>query len=211
MQKSSDLTSTAPDLSRGKTLWKSSDSSISGYSRARRSKHPLCPSVPQKKREPQQCLERNTATRFLKKNKDKSTRFDYSTRQTLGAIQTLIDVSSAPFDDDQVRVIDVPGVSMELCGGTHVDNTIEIGSFRIITESSISSGVRRIEAVAGPGIYSLLKDRDDLVKSLSSSLKVRPDEISGRIDALQEELKEVNWIYKHLHTLSVLSVGSIFF
>ncbi|MEO0407287.1 MAG: alanine--tRNA ligase, partial [Cyanobacteria bacterium P01_A01_bin.135] len=57
---------------------------------------------------------------------------------------------------DEVRVIDFPGVSMELCGGTHVSNTAEIGVFKIISETGISSGVRRIEAVAGPAVLDYL-------------------------------------------------------
>ncbi|MEY4519949.1 MAG: hypothetical protein RLZZ499_2549, partial [Cyanobacteriota bacterium] len=73
---------------------------------------------------------------------------------------------------DEVRVIDFPGVSMELCGGTHVTNTAEIGVFKIIAETGIASGVRRIEAVAGPAILDYLNVRDRVVKELSSTFKV---------------------------------------
>ena len=88
-----------------------------------------------------------------------------------------------------VRVIDFPGVSMELCGGTHVHNTAEIGVFKIISETGISSGVRRIEAVAGGAILDYLNVRDQVVKELSSTFKIKPEEISDRVNNLQEELK----------------------
>ena len=88
-----------------------------------------------------------------------------------------------------VRVIDFPGVSMELCGGTHVHNTAEIGAFKIISETGISSGVRRIEAVAGAAILDYLNLRDQIVKELSSTFKVKPEEISDRVNNLQEELR----------------------
>ena len=90
---------------------------------------------------------------------------------------------------DEVRVIDFPGVSMELCGGTHVSNTAEIGVFKIISETGISSGVRRIEAVAGAAILDYLNVRDKVVKELSTAFKVKPEEISDRVANLQTELK----------------------
>jgi alanyl-tRNA synthetase len=90
---------------------------------------------------------------------------------------------------DEVRVIDFPGVSMELCGGTHVSNTAEIGAFKIISEAGIASGIRRIEAVSGPAVLDYLNLRDRVVKELSDRFKVKPEEIPDRISTLQAELK----------------------
>ena len=90
---------------------------------------------------------------------------------------------------DVVRVVDVPGISMELCGGTHVGNTAEIGGFKIVAESGIAAGVRRIEAVSGPGVVDLLGERDAVVGQLAGSLRVPPEEITGRVSALQDDLK----------------------
>jgi len=98
----------------------------------------------------------------------------------------------------QVRVIDFPGVSMELCGGTHVDNTAEIGVFKIIAETGIASGIRRIEAVAGPAVLDYLNVRDQVVKELSDRFKIKPEELPDRIASLQNELKTTN---KQLETL----------
>ena len=88
-----------------------------------------------------------------------------------------------------VRVVDVPGVSMELCGGTHVANTAEIGLFKIIGESGVAAGIRRIEAVAGPAVLAYLNERDAVVKVLGDRFKAQPAEILDRVSALQEELK----------------------
>ena len=90
---------------------------------------------------------------------------------------------------DEVRVIDFPGVSMELCGGTHVSNTAEIGVFKIVSETGISSGVRRIEAVAGPAVLDYLNVRDKVVRELSDRFKAKPEELCDRITNLQNELK----------------------
>ena len=90
---------------------------------------------------------------------------------------------------EYVRVVDFPGVSMELCGGTHVHNTAEIGVFKIIAETGVAAGVRRIEAVAGQGVLEYLTLRDQVVRDLSDRFKVKPEEIPERITALQTELK----------------------
>jgi alanyl-tRNA synthetase len=90
---------------------------------------------------------------------------------------------------DVVRVVDVPGVSMELCGGTHVANTAEIGLFKIVSEAGVAAGIRRIEAVAGPAVLAYLNERDGVVKQLGERFKAQPGEIVERVAALQEELK----------------------
>ena len=90
---------------------------------------------------------------------------------------------------DVVRVVDVPGVSMELCGGTHVANTAEIGLFKIVGESGVAAGIRRIEAVAGPAVLPYLNARDLVVRQLGERFKAQPGEIIERVAALQDELK----------------------
>jgi alanyl-tRNA synthetase len=90
---------------------------------------------------------------------------------------------------NQVRVIDFPGVSMELCGGTHVNNTAEIGVFKIISEAGVASGVRRIEAVSGAAVLDYLNIRDIVTKDLCDRFKVKPEEIPDRITTLQTELR----------------------
>jgi alanyl-tRNA synthetase len=99
---------------------------------------------------------------------------------------------------EQVRVLDFPGVSMELCGGTHVNNTAEIGVFKIVSEAGVASGVRRIEAVAGPAVLDYLNVRDKVVRELSDRFKVKPEELPERVTGLQNELKTTQ---KQLETL----------
>ncbi len=88
-----------------------------------------------------------------------------------------------------VRVVDVPGVSMELCGGTHVANTAEIGLFRIIAETGVAAGIRRIEAVAGPALLPYLRERDRVVRELADRFKAQPGEILERVAAQADELR----------------------
>ncbi len=94
--------------------------------------------------------------------------------------------------DDEVRVVNVPGVSMELCGGTHVKTTSELGSFKIISEEGISAGVRRIEALSGQSALDYFSDRNALVNQLSDLLKANPNQLFERVNNLQSELINKN-------------------
>ena len=93
---------------------------------------------------------------------------------------------------DEVRVVYVPGVSMELCGGTHVKTTSELGSFKIISEEGISAGVRRIEALSGQSALDYFSDRNALVNQLSDLLKANPNQLFERVNNLQAELINKN-------------------
>tara|TARA_Y100001970_G_scaffold293394_1_gene439911 strand:- start:1831 stop:4482 length:2652 start_codon:yes stop_codon:yes gene_type:complete len=85
---------------------------------------------------------------------------------------------------DEVRVVDVPGISMELCGGAHVSQTGDIGLFRIISESGVASGVRRIEALTGRGAFSYFQEREAALEETASVLKTRPDNVVNRVEQL---------------------------
>ncbi|MEJ2311917.1 MAG: alanine--tRNA ligase [Gemmatimonadales bacterium] len=88
---------------------------------------------------------------------------------------------------DVVRVIQVPGVSAELCGGTHVRSTGQIGLFRIVGETGVAAGIRRIEAVTGRGAYDRLLETEEGLERVSRRLNVPPSELERRVYALLEE------------------------
>ena len=92
--------------------------------------------------------------------------------------------------DDVVRVVDVPGVSMELCGGTHVRNTAEIALFKILSETGPAAGVRRIEAVCGAAALPTLQNADRAVKSIGSLLRAPTEELPERVVALMDKVQE---------------------
>src|SRR6266542_6897941 len=92
---------------------------------------------------------------------------------------------------DIVRVVDVPGVSLELCGGTHVRSTGQIGLFRCTHETGAAAGVRRIEAVTGPVAYELVRKLDEQVDEAASVLKTQPEHLVKRIEALLAENKKL--------------------
>ena len=98
----------------------------------------------------------------------------------------------ALFDEkygDTVRVVDIGGFSRELCGGTHVAATGTIGLFRILSESSIASGVRRIEAVAGKPAYETLCADRSMLEGLAKRFSIAPAELPARVEALAEQVK----------------------
>jgi len=91
---------------------------------------------------------------------------------------------------DQVRVVHIDTFSKELCGGTHCRRTGEIGLFRIVSESGVAAGVRRIECLTGSGAFDSLKRLEADVRELSDLLKVAPGEVVARTRKLNEQLKE---------------------
>jgi alanyl-tRNA synthetase len=90
-----------------------------------------------------------------------------------------------------VRVVQVGDYSLELCGGCHVQNTAQIGLFKIVSESGIGSGVRRIEAVTGRYAYQYLDDQIVLLKEAASALKTNPNELPKRIESILAQVREV--------------------
>lgn len=91
----------------------------------------------------------------------------------------------------EVRVVTMGNYSMELCGGTHLDNTSQVGLFKILSESSTGAGIRRIEAVTGAGVLKYLKEQENLVHEIALTAKCRTTDIVIRIEALQTENKEL--------------------
>jgi alanyl-tRNA synthetase len=88
---------------------------------------------------------------------------------------------------DKVRVVSIPGFSTELCGGTHVKATGDIGLFAIVGESGVAAGVRRIEAITGLESLKVFQRERDQLTEIASALNVRPGELTTRVAALQDE------------------------
>ncbi|MFC4766850.1 alanine--tRNA ligase [Effusibacillus consociatus] len=93
---------------------------------------------------------------------------------------------------DVVRVVQAGDYSIELCGGCHVGRTGEIGIFKIVSESSIGAGIRRIEAVTGRGAYEFMQEQTKLLEEVAGKLKSNVNDIPFRIDVLQSNVKELS-------------------
>ncbi len=101
--------------------------------------------------------------------------------------------ATALFDEkyeEMVRVVSVGDFSKELCGGTHIDETAKIGMFKIISEGSIASGVRRIEAITGRAAINYLQELDKITDELSISMKTTKDELISKVNLLKKEAKD---------------------
>ena len=117
---------------------------------------------------------------------------------------------------DEVRVVsfgedeDGRSLSMELCGGTHVDSTAEIGGFRVVSEGSVAAGVRRIEAVTGRGAETWTEQRLRTLERVAGVLHTKPDEVESAARALQEQNQQLQRDLAQLrHKLAQQNTGAL--
>jgi alanyl-tRNA synthetase len=108
---------------------------------------------------------------------------------------------------DVVRVVSVPDVSMELCGGTHASTTGEIGLFKIVSESGVASGVRRVEALTGRGAFDYLARKEAALVETAQVLKTQPANLTHRAEQLVEEKAELEKLIDELRSGS--SAGEV--
>ena len=93
---------------------------------------------------------------------------------------------------ETVRVVKMGDFSTELCGGTHVTNTSTIGAFKILSESGVAAGTRRIEAITGANVFAYYENIEKALNEAADKLKCAPDQVATKITALQGQLKEVS-------------------
>lgn len=98
----------------------------------------------------------------------------------------------------EVRVVSMGDFSIELCGGTHLKNTSQVGMFKILSEGGVAAGVRRIEAITGKAVYEYLKERDAVIADVCITLKAKEDNLTQRATQLVEENKS---LAKDLHEI----------
>ena len=109
---------------------------------------------------------------------------------------------------DEVRVVSMGGdFSIEFCGGCHVQRTGDIGLFKIISETGISAGVRRIEAVTGRGALALIEREENTLREASAVLKTNPDELLGKVEALAKQNRELERQLEQLKARMASSAG----
>ena len=99
---------------------------------------------------------------------------------------------------DAVRVVDMGGYSVEFCGGTHVDNTAKVGPFHIVSEFSVASGVRRIEATTGLATLNDIHEMEDRIAEAANVIKAKPAELLPRVKAQLEEIRDLHREVEHL-------------
>ncbi len=92
---------------------------------------------------------------------------------------------------DVVRVVSIGDYSRELCGGTHLRNTSEVGLFRILQETGVAAGVRRVEAVAGWAAYRWARAQAEVLQAVGQKLRASPEEVPARVDRLLQEVRDL--------------------
>jgi len=93
--------------------------------------------------------------------------------------------------DDQVRMVRIGGDSLELCGGTHVDRSGDIGLFKIVQEAGVASGIRRVEAVTGPAALRWVQTQERQLRQVAAALKTQPDAVLDRAERLTRRAKDL--------------------
>ncbi|WP_313960826.1 alanine--tRNA ligase [uncultured Parvimonas sp.] len=106
---------------------------------------------------------------------------------------------------DVVRVVSFGGWSIELCGGTHVKNVSEIQMFKIISESSVAAGVRRIEAITGRSVYEYLKKTENQIEEVSNVLKCKKSELVSKVASLTDDIKSLEKELKEIKSQMTLN------
>ena len=109
---------------------------------------------------------------------------------------------------DTVRVVDIPGFSLELCGGTHCRATGDIGLFAIVAEGGVAAGVRRVEAVTGDGAIALLQDERRHLQAVSGELHVAPADAAEAVSRLQSEIKRLTRALQAARVKAALGGGA---
>ncbi len=151
-------------------------------------------------------------THFEKLNKDQIKKIENLVYSWI--LQNLkVKVEEMPLDDalkkgavaqfeekygDIVRVVDIGGVSIELCGGTHVDRSGDIGCFKIISESSVASNVRRIEAYTGKKAFDSLRENDEKLNLLATKFNVPKEKVIEKVNSLLEENRKLQNIIRDM-------------
>jgi alanyl-tRNA synthetase len=109
---------------------------------------------------------------------------------------------------DRVRVVSVPDFSVELCGGTHVRATGDIGLFAIVSEGGVAAGVRRVEAITGLDSVEAFQRQRDEIAQVATALNARPGELSARAAALQEENRRLTRDLQQARMKAAMSGGA---
>ena len=146
-------------------------------------------------------IERRVNRELLQNTPVETLEMALSEVQKSGDIQAVFDEKYGEI----VRVVKVGDFSKELCGGTHVSSVGEIGQFRIVSESSIAAGVRRIEAVTGLAALEWTQNEHQLLSALAQQLSVKPDDLPPRVQAIAEQARSTEKALKELQAKLAVS------